>query len=212
MFSQYGYYSYLNSFPIDFLSIKSATGSKSITGTARSLLVLTSCFDAARNSGSLFLLLIVSMGYGVIRPSLSKGILRKVQALTLVHFIFGLLYSIGTVLIIIESGGAWIFMFIMPLSVTLSSFMMWIISSLNSSIEHLTARKQTFKRKMFVNLHRILLGACGFILLFFIGSTVVFSKSGDQDFAPSSWKYRWFLLDGWLGGLYLVGEWKIVEL
>lgn len=86
--------------------------------------------------------------------------------------------------------------------------MMWILSSLNSSIEHLTARKQTFKRKMFVSLHRILMGSCGFILLFFIGTSVVFSQSGGEDFAPNSWEYRWFLLDGWVGMLYLFGELK----
>lgn len=107
-----------------------------------------------------------------------------------------------TVLLIIGS----LSFFALLKSITLSSFMMWILSSLNSSIEHLTARKQTFKRKMFVSLHRILMGSCGFILLFFIGTSVVFSQSGGEDFAPNSWEYRWFLLDGWVGLLYLFGE------
>lgn len=37
--------------------------------------------------------------------------------------------------------------------------MMWILHSLNSTIEHLTVRKQTFKRMMFTKLYRVLVGA-----------------------------------------------------
>lgn len=44
--------------------------------------------NAARNSISFFMLLIVCMGYGVVRPSLGATMLR-VRILALVHFIFG---------------------------------------------------------------------------------------------------------------------------
>ncbi|EPQ28969.1 uncharacterized protein PFL1_03259 [Pseudozyma flocculosa PF-1] len=202
MLAQLAYYSYLNSHLIDLFRIKSVEGSSSVTAGARFLLVLTSILDAAQNSVSFFLLLIVSMGYGVVRPSIGP-VMTKVRLLTGAHFVFGVLYSIGIVLLQIDKGGAWIFLFIFPLAMTLTALMMWTMNSLNQSIEYLTQRKQTFKKAMFVKLHRILMGAIVLIFAFFVVSSIAFSQSGGDGFAPSTWPYRWFLLDGWLACLYL---------
>ncbi|GAC99829.1 major facilitator protein [Pseudozyma hubeiensis SY62] len=201
MAAQWMYYYYLNAHLIDFFRIREVNGSTSVTAVARFLLVLTSILDAGRNSVSFFLLLIVAMGYGVIRPSIGP-VMTRVRLLTAAHFVFGVLYSIGIVLIQLDQGGAWIFAFIFPLAMTLTAFLTWIMNSLNRSIEYLTQRKQTFKRSMFVKLHRILLGAVVVIFAFFIISSIAFSQSGGEGFAPNTWQYRWFLLDGWLALLY----------
>ncbi|KAJ1024841.1 hypothetical protein NDA16_002881 [Ustilago loliicola] len=103
----------------------------------------------------------------------------------------------------LDQGGAWILAFIFPLALTLTAFLTWIMNSLNHSIEYLTQRKQTFKRGMFVKLHRILVAAVVVIFAFFIISSWAFSQSGGEGFAPNTWRYRWFLLDGWLALLYL---------
>lgn len=202
MAAQWMYYYYLNGHLIDFFRIREVNNHTGVTAMARFLLVLTSILDAGRNSVSFFLLLIVAMGYGVIRPSIGP-VMTRVRLLTAAHFIFGVLYSIGIVLIQLEQGGAWIFAFIFPLAMTLTAFLTWIMNSLNRSIEHLTQRKQTFKKSMFVKLHRILLGAVVVIFAFFIISSIAFSQSGGEGFAPNTWQYRWFLLDGWLALLYL---------
>ncbi len=60
MFAQYGYQAYLNSHAIDYWLMRSLDGRKSVTTMVRFLLILTSVLDAARNSLSFFLLLIVS--------------------------------------------------------------------------------------------------------------------------------------------------------
>ncbi|EST08958.2 Transmembrane receptor, eukaryota [Kalmanozyma brasiliensis GHG001] len=201
MAAQWVYYYYLNNHLIDFFRISEVNGRTSVTAVARFLLVLTSVLDAGRNSLSFFLLLIVSMGYGVIRPSIGP-VMTRVRLLTAVHFVFGVLYSVGIVLIQLDQGGAWTLAFIFPLSMTLTAFLTWTMNSLKASIEHLTQRKQTFKREMFVKLRRILLGAVVVIFFFFIASSVAFSQSGGEGFAPNTWQYRWFLLDGWLALLY----------
>ncbi|UZJ52316.1 hypothetical protein CBS101457_001636 [Exobasidium rhododendri] len=201
--AQWGYFRYLNTHSMDFWRISSLDGVKSVTFGARSLLVITSVLDAARNSTSLFLLLIVSMGYGVVRPSIGP-VMTKVKILTAVHFLCGVLYSVGIVLILTESGGGWIFLFIFPLAFTLTTFMMWTLHSLNATIEYLLTRKQTFKGQMFRKLYRILVFAVVAIFVFFILTTIAFSQSATEDFSPNVWAYRWFLLDGWMGTLYLV--------
>ncbi|CDS01604.1 hypothetical protein [Sporisorium scitamineum] len=201
MAAQWIYYYYLNAHLIDFFRIREVNRQTGVTAVARFLLVLTSILDAGRNSVSFFLLLIVAMGYGVIRPSIG-AVMTRVRLLTAAHFVFGVLYSVGIVLIQLDQGGAWIFAFIFPLAMTLTAFLTWTMNSLNRSIEYLTQRKQTFKKSMFVKLHRILLGAVVVIFAFFIISSIAFSQSGGQGFAPNTWQYRWFLLDGWLALLY----------
>lgn len=103
----------------------------------------------------------------------------------------------------------------------LTGFMMWIMSALSLTIRELDARKQTYKKQstpvslasagletdqavaVFTRLYRILIGAAIIIVAFFVISSIAFSNRLDEDFAPDTWKTRWFLFDGWLGLLYL---------
>ncbi|KAL8277940.1 hypothetical protein RQP46_009572 [Phenoliferia psychrophenolica] len=187
MFTIYKYYDYLNTV--------------GHPGIANALLLLVSVLNAGRNSLSFFMLLITAMGYGIVRPSLGP-VMLKVRLLALVHFVFGVLYSIGTITIPLERAGFFIFFFIFPLSFSLTAFLMWIMWSLNSTIADLAARRQTFKKSMFTKLYRILVVAVIVIGAFFIISSLSFSNRLDQDFGPKTWQSRWVLLDGWLGVLY----------
>jgi hypothetical protein len=111
------------------------------------------------------------MGYGVVRPSLGP-LMNRVRLLALVHFAFGVLYvldfreidrtfaehdsspppllssySLGTVLVPLETAGFFVLLFVFPLAFTLTAFMMWSLYSLNATIADLSARKQTYKRQ-----------------------------------------------------------------
>lgn len=189
MFTIFKYYDYLNT-----------TGHP---GVANALLFLVALLNAGRNSLSFFMLLITSMGYGVVRPSLGQ-VMLKARLLALVHFVFGVLYSLGTVAIPLESAGFFVFFFVFPLSFTLTAFLMWILWSLNSTIADLSARRQTYKKSMFTSLYRILVSAVMVIGAFFIISSISFSSRLDVDFGPKTWQTRWILLDGWLGILYFI--------
>ncbi|KAH8917494.1 hypothetical protein BT69DRAFT_1313736 [Atractiella rhizophila] len=184
MVSIWGYYAYLNAY-----------GS---AGFGRVLLVLVAILNAGRNSLSFFLLLLVSMGYGIVRPSLGS-VMTKVRILAGVHFFFAI------AVVPLEEASYFILIFIFPLAFSLTAFMMWIMYSLNATIADLAARRQTYKKQMFTRLYRILIGAALVIFAFFGGrlSSISFSNRLDEDYAPDTWKTRWFLLDGWLGLLYL---------
>jgi len=95
--------------------------------------------------------------------------------------------------------------FIIPLALTISGFLLWIMYSLNATIAHLRARKQRYKLKMFTRLHYILLFTVLVIAIFFVVSSMSFSGRLAEDYAAKSWRVRWWLLDGWLGLLYLTG-------
>lgn len=71
------------------------------------LMIIVAILNSGRNSFSFFLLLIVCMGYGVVKPTLGKTMVY-VRYLAAAHFIFGLIYSIASLTITPENAGMWI--------------------------------------------------------------------------------------------------------
>nr|XP_019050058.1 major facilitator protein [Kwoniella bestiolae CBS 10118]OCF28988.1 major facilitator protein [Kwoniella bestiolae CBS 10118] len=189
MLAQFAYYRYIN---------KHGGGTTSIV-----FLFVIAIFNAARNSLSFFLLLIVSMGLSVVTQSLGS-VMTRVRILTALHFIFGVMYSVGTVEVQLDSASLiTVMLLIFPLSLTLTAFLMWIIVSLNGTIMHLQARKQRYKLQMFQRLWRILIISVIAVAAFFVVSSMSLSNRLDEDYAPNNWKYRWILLDGSLSTIYL---------
>ena len=68
------------------------------------LMIIVAILNAGRNSFSFFLLLIVCLGYGVVKPSLGKTMLM-VRGLALGHFVFGVIYAVASLSITPESAG-----------------------------------------------------------------------------------------------------------
>ena len=67
-------------------------------------MIIVAILNAGRNSFSFFLLLIVCMGYGVVKPSLGKTMLI-VRGLAAAHFVFGVIYAIASLTITPDSAG-----------------------------------------------------------------------------------------------------------
>ncbi|WFD25432.1 hypothetical protein MNAN1_000394 [Malassezia nana] len=202
MACQWLFYRFYNANPIDMRHFVSTDQRRGSTSIARFLLVLTNILESMRDSMSFFLLLIVSMGYGVVHPTIGPVIVR-VYALTGLHFAFSIMYSIGIIFVLLDTTNAWVGAFILPMAFTLTVFYMWILSSLRNTIQDLQERHQTFKMNMFKRLQAILLGSVAFLTLYFFGIIAMVALTGTSDFVDHSWKYRWFLLDGVLVLLYL---------
>lgn len=189
MLAQFAYYRYIN---------KHGGGTASLA-----FLFVIAVLNAARNSLSFFLLLIVCMGLSVVTHSLGS-VMNKVRLLTILHFIFGVLYSVGTVEVELDDASLFtVLLLIFPLSITLTAFLMWIIVSLNGTIMHLQARKQRHKLQMFQRLWRILVVSVIAVAAFFVVSSMSLSNRMNEDYTPNSWRYRWILLDGSLATIYL---------
>lgn len=67
-------------------------------------MVIVGILNAVRNSFSFFLLLIVCMGYGVVKPTLGRTMIY-VRWLAITHFVFGLVYAITSLVITPDSAG-----------------------------------------------------------------------------------------------------------
>jgi len=150
------------------------------------------------------LLLVVALGLSVVRPTLGAPTMRKCQLLAFAHFIFGVFYAVGIVELQLESTSAFVLLlFVIPLAFTLSTFLLWIMYALNGTITGLAVRKQRYKLTMFRRLYWSLVGSVAVIMIFFVVSSMSFSSRLEEDYAANSWRYRWWLLDGWLALLYL---------
>ncbi|KAL6850940.1 Membrane protein ptm1 [Amphichorda felina] len=165
------------------------------------LLIIVGILNAARNSFSFFLLLIVCMGYGVVKPTLGRTMVY-VRWLAAAHFVFGLIYSITSLLISPESAGPFVLLIVLPLAATLTAFYIWTLNSLNATLKDLKERKQHIKESMFRKLWWAILISLIVIFAFFFFNSFTFASVNDPDFVPFHWKTRWFILDGWLNIVY----------
>lgn len=166
-------------------------------------LVILSVFNSFRNAFTFFLLLIVCLGYGVVKPTLGD-MMWKCRALAGAHFLFAILYTISSYIVPPDSTSLWVLIVILPLSLTMTTFYIWILSSLTHTIKFLEERKQHVKALMYKNLWRLLLGSVVVIFGFFFLNSLTFANESPLEFITRHWQSRWFMLDGWLNVVYFV--------
>ena len=165
------------------------------------LLVVVAVLNAARNSFSFFLLLIVCMGYGVVKPTLGRTMIY-VRWLAIAHFVFGIVYAITSLVVNPDTAGPYVLLIVLPLAATLTAFYVWTLNSLSFTLKDLKERKQHAKEAMYRKLWWCILVSILVIFAFFFFNSFSFASARDPDYVPFHWKTRWFVLDGWLNLVY----------
>lgn len=173
-----------------------------LNGGAKALMVIVAVLNAGRNAFSFFLLLIVCMGYGVVKHSLGRTMIY-VRVLAIAHFVFAVVYSVASLSITPDSAGPLVLLIVLPLAGTLTAFYVWTLNSLNATMKDLIDRKQKTKAMMYKKLWWCILGSIIVIFGFFFINSFAFAGRSDASFVPEHWKARWFVLDGWLNLVYL---------
>jgi len=162
------------------------------------LLTIAALLNSARNSISFVALLVVCMGYGLVKPTLGTTA-RKVLGLGFAHFIFGTLFAASTMLQTVESQKIMALLFVFPLAVTLTLFYSWTFNSLTSTLKKLEVRRQSEKILVYKRLWRLLVLSI-VILLVFLVLTIV--QRYDDNYQRDNWDSLWFTTDGWIHILY----------
>ncbi|KAJ2846700.1 hypothetical protein IWW36_004221, partial [Coemansia brasiliensis] len=163
--------------------------------------VFTLVIDAGRNSLSFFMLLVVSLGWGVVRPSLGKTMIRCIL-LAVVHFSAGCLYGAGLLFRDPHESGPLGLIYVIPLSMSLAMFYLWILSAIIATINLLVDRQQTFKLAMYNHLWRLLLVCLVMLFAFFVLNIIYTISYTRIEVAAWSWRWLWFWTDGWLNFEY----------
>ncbi|KAJ1976441.1 hypothetical protein H4R34_003977 [Dimargaris verticillata] len=172
-------------------------GTKSMA-LATFLIILSSL----RNCLSFFMMLIVALGYGVVKPTLGST-MRKCQILGGVYFLFSCIYGAATVGRFGNNDAAIIGLFaIIPLAITMATFYMWILLALGQTVKVLHQRHQHFKLAMYRRLWRLLFFCACMILVMVAVNIISFVFRNDDRWVGYRWRIRWILFDGWLTLLY----------
>ncbi|KAI8842995.1 lung seven transmembrane receptor-domain-containing protein [Chytridium lagenaria] len=172
--------------------------------SSKALLIIVVLLNSARNSISFFMLLIVSLGYGVVKPTLGST-MKKCLFITYVHFVFGVLYASGAMLVT-EVTPLLALVFVLPLSTAMTIFYVLILQGLTDTVNTLLSKRQTVKLQMYQRLQAILIFSALSLLVFFSVNIFYFSKRNDAIWLPFSLENTagFFLTDGWLNILYLI--------
>mmetsp|Transcript_63656 Transcript_63656/g.201285 ORF Transcript_63656/g.201285 Transcript_63656/m.201285 type:complete len:304 (+) Transcript_63656:851-1762(+) len=104
---------------------------------------------SVRKTLSRMLILVVSMGFGVVRPTLG-GITRKVLALGMGYFVgsaaLDVLTNVGTIDDLTSEARVFL---VLPVAVLDAVFILWIFTSLSKTLSQLQARRQTAKLEVY---------------------------------------------------------------
>ncbi|KAH6565798.1 hypothetical protein BASA60_009806 [Batrachochytrium salamandrivorans] len=158
------------------------------------LMVIVAIFNSGRISLSFFMLLIVALGYGVVKPTLGDTMKRCI-GLTAIHFAFGVAYAIAA-LLSVEKNAILVVAVTLPLSLTMMVFYVWIFTGITETMQRLELRRQSVKLLMYERLGYILSTSAVAILAVAVANSVNFSYRNDPQWISTQWKWRWMLLDG----------------
>uniref|UniRef100_A0A0A9DNZ1 GOST seven transmembrane domain-containing protein n=1 Tax=Arundo donax TaxID=35708 RepID=A0A0A9DNZ1_ARUDO len=106
-------------------------------------------FTAVKKTISRLLLLVVSMGYGVVLPTLG-GITSRVAALGLIYFVASeALELVENLRNINDFSGKTRLFLVLPVAILDATFIIWIFSSLSRTLEKLQLRRSMAKLELY---------------------------------------------------------------
>lgn len=168
------------------------------------LLGLAAIVGSTRMTASLFIVLIVSMGYGTVLPSLEDRA-SPIYTLSLVYLgasVVNILASLTT------RGISSLIWLLSTLAITVggAAFMTWTFDSLKTTAAILLQRKQFTKLEMYNKLTALLKALytltilCMLLAVLFIGTS-----TANQAWYAGHWDALWLATDGWQSFLNLAG-------
>ncbi|KAK2376256.1 Lung seven transmembrane receptor family protein [Trifolium repens] len=150
-------------------------------------------FTAVKKTVSRLLLLVVSMGFGVVRPTLG-GLTSKVILLGVVYFVASealeLVEHLGN---INDFSGKARLILVLPVALLDACFILWIFSSLSKTLEKLQIRKSTGKLELYRKFTNSL-AVTVLLSVIWIGYELYFNAS---DPLGELWRRAWVIPAFW---------------
>lgn len=181
-------------------------------------LVFLSLLNAAKMSFSLFLLLCISLGYGVAVTKLPKRTMLKCKVLAGLHFATSMFYLITTYLgassnsLSVSSGvsaddaasSLWDIVPLIPIALTLTLFYVSILASIRYTTQNLHKQRQVIKLQLYQNLFRLIFLAVVFTIGgLFLSSFIILSMS-TTEVIELHWRSFYFLYEFWPSLVFFV--------
>ncbi|SCU97471.1 LAMI_0F10198g1_1 [Lachancea mirantina] len=175
---------------------------KGDTAGTKVYMVFVSMLSSGKISFSLFLLLVIAFGYGVVYPKLNKKLMRRCQALAVVNFALSVAYLIQNYLTNPETTSLLPLITLLPLMISVALFYFLIMRSLSRILRYLQEQRQVVKLKMY----RRLLATISISLLVLVAglvvSSFVFLGMNSIEMIEQHWRTRFFFVDFWPSLVY----------
>jgi hypothetical protein len=167
--------------------------------------VFVSIMNGMKFTFSFFLLLVISLGYGIVYPKLDRKLMLKCRILAGIHLAFAILYIITNYFVkpgVEES--AFYGLFALPVVITTGVFYVVTLKSLSATTALLESQKQNIKLQMYQKLFRIIFVSMLVLILGVIVSSFIFIGMSTTELIEQHWKTRFFFLDFWPTLVYFV--------
>lgn len=168
------------------------------TAGAKIYVVVLALITAVRNTGSFAVVLVVCMGYGVVRERLEHEEWRRCAVVGGAHLVSAVVYMVSTAVAGHDTASAWLLVAMLPLLLTTAVFFVLVLGSLSQTITDLETRQQSVKARMYITLWWLLFGSVLVVFsMFSLNLGLYLSAPSTADYVTRYWRVRWFLLDGW---------------
>jgi len=147
--------------------------------------------SSVKRTLSRLLVLIVCMGYGVMKPALESDQKAKVIVLGVVYFFFSSVYDVmssySQMTYIMQHIRAF---FLFPVAALDSLFFLWILQEISGNIQHLTENKQQAKLRIYQRFWQILVITALFSVFWALYQVFVTMGSNEDSRWDSLWAFE----------------------
>jgi hypothetical protein len=156
-------------------------------------------FGALKRALSRVLVLLVALGYGVVRPSLGDD-MPRVLYLGASYFVLSFIYSLILSLspptkAVDDDDYSFLSLLVFLLAMVDTTFYIWIFTSINNLMVSLAARKQGVKYMLYRNFRIVLVTMLALTMGWVLYSSVVFLN--DNGGTNANWRMKWTVDSLW---------------
>lgn len=184
-----------------YYDIKNEKGN--VAGT-KVYMIFLSLLTAGKLVFSFFILLVISLGYGIVYPKLNKTLMRRCQFYAIFSFLICSVFLVQSYLEDAENPSPFILITFIPLVLCMLGFYLMILRSMTQTVRYLKEQRQVVKLNMYKKLLIIIYTSLIVLMIGFIITIVIFSSMNTIAMIEKNWRSRFFFTDFWPTLVYFV--------
>lgn len=197
----YGFLIFENILVWSYYDLRNRKGN---TSGVQSYMVFLSVINSFKIAFSFFILLVISLGYGIVYPKLQRKLMLKCRIFALVTFGFCAAFIIQRYLTPSDSQSSAILFTFFPAAICLMGFYFVTLKSLSLTMQYLQEQKQMVKLNMYNNLLKVLTLSLIAMMLGTLMTSIMLLGMSAVEMIEKNWRYRFFFTDFWSSLVYFV--------
>ncbi|CCC67032.1 hypothetical protein NCAS_0A04740 [Naumovozyma castellii] len=177
---------------------------KGDTAGIKVYMVFLSILTAGKITFSFFMLLIVSLGYGIVYPKLNKTLMRRCQYYAVFSYCWCIAFLIQSYLEDPQDPSPLILITLIPMALCLFVFYFMVLRSMTKTVAYLKDQRQVVKLNMYKRLLFIIYASLICMLGGCVVTSVIFLGLNQLETIEKNWRSRFFFTDFWPTLVYYI--------